>query len=269
MSTPAETPVYVSASDPQKYRDQYKLIYPMASAELKAECGHTLGGMFWWFIDPLLSILVFYIAFSYILQSGGKEFIAFLCVGTLTWRWFQCSVLRGCGAILDAPHILHKIYIHKAVLVGVSLLADSFKFLVTLIPLFLLVILLGYPPSPFWIALPLVILTQAVLTIAVVALSAAITPFMPDLRNLLQHFLQLLIFVSGVFFDITLITPRLKPLVMLNPLTGIIQGYRDCLLYQTWPNFHYLGIVFALSLMVMGVAFALINHYDREYAKIC
>lgn len=260
---------YVQATESGKFRTQFQLIYPMAAAELKAESGHTVGGMLWWFADPILSILVYYIAFSYILQTGGKDFIAFLCVGTLTWRWFQCSLLRGSGAILDATAILHKVYLHKSVLVGVCLLADALKFLVTLLPLFGFVLLLGYPPSPQWIALPLVIISQGLFIMACVGCLAALTPLMPDLRNILQHVLQLLIFVSGVFFDVTMISPSLKRLVILNPMTGIIQGYRDCLLYQQWPDFRYLGVVMLVSLIGMVAAWMMIHRFDREYIKIC
>ena len=269
MSRTDDMDGYVSATDPGKFKGQFRLIFPMAAAELKAESGHSFGGMLWWFVDPLLSILVYYIAFSFILQNGGKDFIAFLCVGTLTWRWFQCSLLRGAGAIMDATAILHKVYVHKSVLVGVCLLADALKFLVTLLPLCGFVMLLGYTPSLHWIALPLVILTQGLFITACVGCLAALTPLMPDLRNMLQHVLQLLIFVSGVFFDVTLISPQLKRLVRLNPMTGILQGYRDCLLYRQWPDALYLGTVMVVSLAGMAVAWKILQRFDREYTKVC
>jgi len=268
-TTRAESPDYIQAVHPRRGAGQYKLILPLVSAELKAECGHTFGGLLWWFVDPLLSILVFYVAFSYVLQSGGADFIAFLCVGTLIWRWFHCSVVRGCGAILDASDIMHKVYVHKGILVAVCLVADAFKFLITLLPLFLLIVLFGNTPTVHWSALFILVTVQAIFTTAVVGCTAAVTPFMPDLKNLIQHALQLLVFISGVFFQVDLVSPTLRPLVMLNPMAGLIQGYRDCLLYQKWPDLTYLAWVTAFSLIGILISWTAINRFDREYTKIC
>jgi ABC-type polysaccharide/polyol phosphate export permease len=57
--------------------------------------------------------------------------------------------------------------------------------------------------------------------------------------------------------------------VLANPMAGLIQGYRDCLLYQRWPDVTYLGIVLAGSLLTILAACKIISHYDRVYPKIC
>lgn len=269
MKDPQILSEYLATTDPRIYRGSWKLVYHMASATLKAECGHTFGGALWWFVDPILSILVYYVAFGVILKAGGNDFIAFLCVGTLSWRWFQGALIQGSGAILNAAPVMQRVYLHKSIFVAVDLCVDSFKFLTTLGPLLVFIWLLGEAPCLYWLALPPVIFVQFTLTSALVGILAAFAPFFPDLRNILMHLLQLMIFVSGVFFNVDAVHSRLQFLVLANPMTGLIQAYRDCLLYQRWPNHVYLSWLFVISLAGLLCARKLINFYDREYVKVC
>ncbi len=263
------TAEYLATTDPRIYRGNGRLVYHMAVATLKAECGHTFGGALWWFVDPILSILVYYLAFGVILKTGSNDFISFLCVGTLSWRWFQGALIQGSGAILNAAPVMQRVYLHKSIFIAVDILVDSFKFLTTLGPLLVFIWLLGEAPSHYWLALPLVIFVQFTLTAALVGILAAFAPFFPDLRNMLMHLLQLMIFVSGVFFNVDAINSRLQYLVLANPMVGLIQAYRDCLLYQKWPNPVYLSLLFVISLIGLACARKLINFYDREYVKVC
>jgi lipopolysaccharide transport system permease protein len=260
---------YIPASENLSSWRPFRMIPFMAAAELKAESNHTFGGGWWWFADPALSILVYYLAFSMILQSGGTSFIAFLCVGTISWRWFNGAVLRGSGAILQCSQLLHNVYLHKSIFILVSWCVDGFKFLLTLVPLLIVISLLGYAPSVTWLALPAVVLVQGLMIAALIAVLASIIPFFPDFQNLLNHSMHLLVFLSGVFFNLDDLRPQLRAVMKFNPMAGLTQAYRDCLLYRQWPDGTYLGVVGAVSLLVLVGAYFWISKLDRVFPKVC
>jgi lipopolysaccharide transport system permease protein len=269
MSRTSSEEDYVAASENLSSWHPFCMIPSMTAAELKAESNHTFGGGLWWFADPTLSILVYYLAFSMILKTGGPSFVAFLCVGTIAWRWFNGAVLRGSGAILQQSQLLQNVYLHKSILIAVSWCVDGFKFLMTLIPLLGVLILLGYVPSVTWLALPAVVLVQGLFIASLMAVLATVIPFFPDVQNLLNHIMHLLLFLSGVFFNLDDLPRRMRAVMMFNPMAGLIQAYRDCLLYGRWPDGIYLGVVGAGSVLVLALAYRWISKLDRVFPKIC
>ena len=244
-----------------------EILYYKALAELKAECGRNWAGALWWFADPLLSILVYYLAFGLILQRGGPGFISFLCVGIMFWRWFMCSVQRGATSIFSQASLMEKVYIPKMLFPAICLVADLFKFLITLVLLLPFLWFSGYPPQLTYVAFPLVLLVQILFTAVLCGFFAALVPFVPDLRNILNHGLSLLFFVTGIFFSVDQLSPTLRSVVLLNPMAGLIAAYRNILLDGVWPAWGYLANVFLVSIVgIVGVG-CLLHRLDRVYAK--
>lgn len=246
-----------------------ELILYKALAELRAECGKSMGGAIWWVLDPLLSILVYYAAFGVILNRGDAHFIAFLCVGIIYWRWFQSSLTRGCGSILAESSLIGKVYMPKYIFPAATLLADLLKFSFTLLLLVIFLIFMGHAPGTYYAVLPAVLLAQLMFTAGLVGISAALTPFFPDLRNIIQHGLHLLFFVSGIFFSADQLPSNLKFVVMLNPMAGLIEAYRAVMIENTAPDLRYLAAVCMAGLTGIGIALAMLKKYDKIYPKIC
>jgi len=246
-----------------------EIMFYKAWAELKAECGRTWGGALWWFVDPLLSILVYYIAFGIILQRGSAGFVSFLCVGIIVWRWFQCSVMRGATSIISESSLMAKVYMPKILFPAISILADLFKFCIMLALLLVFLWVSGIPPGITYIALPVVLLVHLMFIAAVVGGFAALVPFVPDLRHMLTHGLHLLFFLSGVFFSIERLSPPMRRLVLLNPMAGMIAAYRRILIDNQWPDWYYLSAVYFGSMIAVCVVARLLNRFDRLYPKVC
>jgi lipopolysaccharide transport system permease protein len=122
--------------------------------------------------------------------------------------------------------------------------------------------------TPAWSLLPLVILTQLLLIVAVTSLLAAIMPFFPDLRVILDNILMMLLFISGIFFDIAGLPPVVGRYLMLNPMAALITMYRKLLLDGLPPDWHQLFLVILFSLIVLSLALWLFRRFDRVYPKI-
>jgi lipopolysaccharide transport system permease protein len=246
----------------------FETIYTLVRAELKTEANTSLLGWLWWILDPALSLGIYYIAFGLILNRNTPGFVPFLCVGIVFWRWFQSSVMRGSGSIMQAAPLFAKVPIQKFTFPLVAGLADVFRFSLSLVLLLVFLWLFKIPPSLNWFWMLLLLGTQFSFILLVSCAASMMVPFFPDLRNMIGHAMHLLFFMSGIFFDPDSLQGLLKTLVYLNPIAGILASARAVLLHNHPPAFLYIFTVLSLSLLGLVLIWFLMKKFDKAYAKL-
>jgi len=246
----------------------FEIIYTLVRAELKSEANTSLCGWLWWLLDPALSLLIYYIAFGLILNRADSGFVPFLCIGIVFWRWFQGSVMRGAGSILQAAGLFNKVQTSKFIFPLVSVLADAFRFSVSLLLLGVFLAAFGVRPGAEMVHLPFLLLTQFTLILFCSTVFSMIVPFFPDLRNMIGHGMHLLFFMSGIFFEPDQLDGSLRTLVYLNPMSGMLSSMRSVLLRNQPPDLSYVISVFLVSMAGLSVATLLLIKHDTSFAKI-
>ena len=247
---------------------QYEIIKYRALAELRAEVRRGYLGMSWWVLEPLLYMVVFYTLFSVGLRRGGPDFVPFLLTGLVAWKWFATSVNRGSGVLLANANLIKGVDLPKYVFPAVSLVVNTFKFSIVFLMLIGFLIWYGIPVTSTWLAVFIIIFAQLIFSAAVSFWVAALVPIVPDLRLVIENCLMLLFFVSGVFFDMSKVEPRVQTLLLLNPMAMLIDSYRGVLLRGTWPNIGYLAGVTAFSCLLLYAGCRFLCWYGHEYPKI-
>lgn len=241
-----------------------------AQANLRTEVSRYYLNYLWWIIEPILMMATFYIVFGIFLNRGTKDYVAFLLVGLTSWNWFSRSIQHSCMSIFQGRGLMMQVNLHKCFFPLEVFLQDLFKHLFVSFLLFLFLLVYPTPVSVCWFAFPLILVIQAVLTLGLGFLCAAIVPFLPDLTFVVSTGIQLLFFGSGIFFQIDkVVLPQQRAILYLNPMAGLIKAYRDILIYARWPEWSYLGWVFLFSCCLLGLAFWLINKFDHVYPKVC
>ena len=252
------------------YRNFWDLILFKTGANLKAEVSRDYLNFLWWLIDPILTMMVFYLVFGIFLQRGGDHFIAVLLCGITFWNWFARSVTNSLQSIMQGKDLMHQVAISKIFFPLEVIFLDSFKQLFV-VPL-LLTFLFFYetPVSLTWIVLPVLMFIQFILIAGSAILAAAIIPFIPDLRFVVISVLQLVFFASGVFWDIDkIILPKHQFYIYANPIAGLLKNYRDILLYNTWPDWIYLLKVFLFASILLVFACWMVRRLENIYPRIC
>jgi lipopolysaccharide transport system permease protein len=239
-----------------------------AGAELTAEAARAYLGFLWWFVEPVLYLGVFYLLFSSGVRGGGTGFVAFLLCGLVVWKWFGSTVQGGSNVMSRNAGLIQQVYLPKLILPLVLVISNTVKFLI-IFGILLGFLLWAVPGSParVWSALPALLLVQLLLIAGCAGLVAALTPFIPDLKGLLDNFLMLLFFVSGIFYDIGDLPPGAQAWIMLNPVALLIRNYRAVLLEQRWPDWGELALVVALAAVLLAAAITLLVRFDRRYPK--
>lgn len=245
-----------------------QLILYKARADLKVEAARGYVGMLWWVLEPVLYMGAFYVIFAVALQRGGENFVPWLLVGLVVWKWFDTTVRMSLNVISAGRGLMSQVYLPKVFFPAVVILKNSVKFLVTLVLLLLFLLVYGMPLTWLWLMVPVLLLVQLLLVCGVAITVAALTPLYPDLKLLMNNVLMLMFFLSGVFFDTSNLQGWLGQLLDLNPMVHVIHAWRDVLLFGQWPDIKALFLVLLFSVVMCGLGMYLLRRYDRLYPRL-
>lgn len=250
------------------YVDYRELILYRAYSDLRQESERTYAGYLWWIIEPLAQLVVYYLVFGLLLRRRGPDFVALLVVGIVTWRWMQTATMSGADAISGGRALMQRVYLPKIVFPTVAILTTTFKFLVTFLLVLVFLWLSGYGVSAAYVVLPCLFVIELSFIAAVTYISAAVVPFLPDLRIVLDNALRLLFFLSGVFYPGSALPEGFRPYFYLNPMATLIDAYRDVLLHGQWPPAWPLVAVGLFSSAGVLAGSYLLARYDYVYPKL-
>ncbi len=245
------------------------LILYKTYADLRAEAARTYLGFLWWVFEPIMYMSVFYLIFGLLMNRGPEDFVPFLLVGLSIWQWFKSCLSHGGVSIYNGRLLMRQVHLPKVLFPIILILTDSVKFVFILSLLLVFLWSQGYGPSLTYLALPLVLGTQLLFITGCVLLLAAIIPFLPDLRFVVENLLQAVFFVSGIFFEADKVVPEeYKFYYYLNPMATLIEDYRDILMYQSWPDWSGLALLCLISLGFIGMGHWLIGRFEYLYPRI-
>ena len=201
----------------RRYRD---IIVYRTRAELKAEAELNHMGYVWWLLEPLLNTVLFYTILVVVLDRPRADSISFVLVASITWQWFNGTVMSTAGSIFDAGGILKQVYLPKVVLPMISILSNAWKFLFIFLILLLWLWGAGSPPNIAYASLPVLLLLEFAVILALSLPLAAVIPYFPDARVAVDAVLRSLMLVSGFFFTGNETSGRVPALFLSEPDGG-------------------------------------------------
>ena len=245
-----------------------QLILYKTRADLKVEAARGYMGMLWWVLEPVLYMGAFYIIFAVALQRGGENFVPWLLIGLVVWKWFDTTVRMSLTSITAGKGLMSQVYLPKVFFPAVVVLKNTTKFLVTLSLLLIFLLVYGLPLTWYWLMIPVLLVIQWLLVCGVTFSISALTPLFPDLKLLMNNVLMLMFFLSGIFFDTSKLEGALGVLLDLNPMVHIIHAWRNVLLDGQMPDLLALTLVAGFSLLMCALGLYLLRRYDRRYPRL-
>ena len=246
------------------------LIYSFAQRDIRAKYKQTLFGVAWAVIQPLSLMVVFTFVFSVFarVDSDGVPYPIFAYSALVFWTFFSKCVSQGTIAMTANADLVRKIYFPRETLllaVMISALVDLLIAAVVLAGMFIYY-RMPFSWTFFWIV-PLLAL-QILFTLAVMLITSAVHVHFRDIGHAIPLLLQIWMFATPVAYPLSSIPASLMPWYVLNPMVGIIDGYRRALLHASSPEFAYLGIAFAVALVAIGIAYAVFKRAERGFADV-
>jgi lipopolysaccharide transport system permease protein len=250
-----------------KWRRYWDIIIYRTYAELKSEAQLSYMGYVWWILEPLLNTVLFFVIMAAVLNEARMDMLPFLLVGSIIWQWLNASLMGAANSIVDAGGMLKQIYLPKAVLPLISIFTSTWKFMFIFLLLLISVWASGHPPTAAYACLPLLLLLEFVVIVALALPLAAIMPYFPDARITVDAVLRSVLLISGIFFPASQLPPAYRVYFHLNPMADLIEAFRAVLLHGDWPRWHLMGYVALLSLCGLAVTAWLYTRVDRSIVK--
>ncbi|SHF75805.1 ABC transporter permease [Ornithinibacillus halophilus] len=240
------------------------LIYLVKSG-LKAEHRNSYLGYFWWLLDPLLNVLVYYFLVVIVLQRGSENYPLFLVIGLVVWRLISSGISASSKSILRYSSIINQVYLPKAIFPMSFILSQLFNFLFGLVVVGAFLLIYGVIPSWEIIFLPLLIVVTMLFLFAIGLVLGYINVFVRDIDNVLTYVTRVLFYASPIIWEGGRLGPKFSWAIDYNPIAVIVESYRAILMHGTIPNFTGLGIILLISLVIIVI---MINHYSKNEHKI-
>ncbi len=234
--------------------------------EIRGKYKGSFLGVLWSFVNPLLMTLVYAIVFPFVLKSGQPHYITFLVIGILPWTWFTTVIAQGTFTVLGNAGIIKKVYFPREILpISVST-SGLINFLIACPIIFIFLLCSGIGFSPYILLLPIIILTQYVLLTAIVLFTSAINVYIRDAEYIINFIVTMLFYATPILYDANLFG-KYAWILNLNPMSIIINSYRDILYYQTMPNLISLSILLVGSIFFVWLGLKFFKKLAKGFAE--
>ena len=243
----------ISANDLMQYRS---LARHLVRRDLKLKYRGSALGFLWSLINPLVMVVVYSVAFTYMLGVARPGFAFRLLLGLLAWTFFAASAGMSTGTIVDSGGLLKSVYFPRAILPLSNVLFNLSQYLLTM-AVFLPIMLVATKAMPAvpMLAFPLVLLLQTVFTLGVALMLSSATAIYRDVKHLTEIGLSMLFWLTPVVYELSQIHSRsIQTIVGLTPLTPFISAYQTIFIDQAWPSGSTFAIaaVYAVTMLTAG-----------------
>ena len=219
-----------------------ELIRNLAVRDVETRYKHSLLGLYWAIINPLLMAVIFSFVFTVIFHASSKPipYVVFLLTGLTFWNLFANSVVSATGSISGNAALLSKLYFPRVVIPTASVMARFIDFLFALFVLVVFIVLyhVRVYPSLFWIV-PLLGL-QTLLALGVGYLLSALNVLYRDMTQLIGLILMIWMYLSPVMYPIGTASNTIQSILLINPMGALIQAERDLLFTGSLTQAPYL-----------------------------
>lgn len=231
----------------------------------------TAIGMLWGVIRPLLTMMVFTVVFGKIakLPSEGIPYPIMVFTAMLPWQLFATSFSESSNSLIGNVNLIAKIYFPRLIIPVSSIIVNVVDFFISFV--LLVILMLFYRTLPDWriIALPLPLLFVFLLSLGLGLWFSALNVKYRDFRYVIPFVVQFGLYVSPVGFSSTVVPTRWRFLYSLNPMVGIIDGFRWCLL-KGQTNLYIPGLLvsIALVLLILVSGFLYFRKTEMTFADV-
>lgn len=255
----------------QELREVYRyraMLQSMVATQLRSRYKGSVLGFLWTFLNPVMSLVVYTVVFSFIMPTRQKDYAMFLFVGLMPWQYHAQSLMIGVSSLVTNAGLVKKVYFPRSVLPISVVLGNLMNFLFGMGILIPALLISGVKASIAWVAFPAVLAIHTLFLMGLVLLVSVANVYFRDLEHTLGVLVNMWFFLTPVFYSLDLVPPKVRPFFMLNPATPIIDSYRSVLFYGYWPRWGTIAWLVAGFSLFLVVSFVVFARAQRNVAEV-
>lgn len=225
-----------------------KLIWDLGKDDFKKKFAGSYLGTVWAFVQPIVTIFVYWFVFDKALNAGTQvtkvgievPYVLWLTAGMVPWFFFSDAVTNGTNALLEYSYLVKKVVFKIEILPMVKMMSALFVHLFFLLFTLLFFALSGLYPTAAVIQMIYYSLGMVCLSAGIIYITSAVVVFFKDLTQIINIFLQILVWMTPIMWNMDgmvnagSLNPAVQMILKLNPMYYIVSGYREALIDGTW-----------------------------------
>lgn len=246
------------------------LLLAWTSRIIRARYQQSILGGLWAILQPLATVLIFTVVFSFLLKvdTGNIPYVVFSYTAMVPWLFFSSSITDMVDSIVSNMNLVSKIYFPREILVFSALAARFVDFLIAFVILITLIVIYHLPVNFLaWLFLPVILIVQITLALGIGLFAAALNTFFRDIKHVFALVMQLWLYATPIIYPITLVPEKFRNIYYLNPMVGIIDGYRSILLHGTLPEHSFLFSI-VIAFLALGAGYLFFKKVEVQFADI-
>ena len=233
-----------------------EMIYSLIKRDLRGRYKGSALGFLWTFLNPLFQLVVYTMVFSIIMRAGYEKYYLFLFVALIPWIFMSTSVAGGASCIWSQKDMVNKIYFPREILPIAYVICQLVNMLLSFLVILAVLIITGHGVNLIAMCyLPVIILVEFMLALGLTMFTSSVTVFLRDVEYVLGIVVMAWQFLSPVMYGIDMIPESVRPIFALNPMTSVLEAYRDIFYYKQIPQVETLAraTVLGVLLLVLGI----------------
>ena len=250
-----------------RYRE---LIYFLVWRVLKVRYKQSALGAAYAIIQPVFAVAVFTIVFGRFakIPSDNVAYAPFVFAAVVPWNYFA-EALRGCSSgLVDDSDLVRKVYFPRLVIPLAMVMAPLVDFALSFMVLLALVVFYGIAPGWHVLLAPLFLVQAMLLALSVGLWLGPVNVRFRDIKHTLPFLIQIWMYASPVIFPVSIVPERWRFLYSLNPMVGVIEGFRWAVLGKASPDFRAMGLSALLVLLVLLAGLFYFRKMEQSFADI-
>lgn len=253
-----------------RYRE---LFYILSWRDVKVRYKQTVLGILWAIIRPLLTMIVFTFVFGHLAKmpaGGNSPYAIMVFAGLLPWQFFSNSLTESSNSLIGNERLITKVYFPRMIIPASSVITSFIDFLISFAILLVLFVFYFYTPPAIIFLMPLFWIMAFAASFGPGLYLTALNVKYRDFRYIIPFIVQFGLFISPVGFSSSVIPEKWKWLYALNPIAGVIDGFRWCIVKNA-PNpllDYPFYISLAVTLFFVGIGINQFRKMEKSFADL-
>jgi lipopolysaccharide transport system permease protein len=276
QTSPARRAITVQQStgwvsvQPRELWDYRELFFFLTWRDIKVRYKQTALGAAWAVLQPFLTMVVFSLFFGGLagISSGSVPYPVFAFAGLVPWTFFATAVALAANSLVEQERILAKVYFPRLIVPTAAVLAGLVDFAIAFVVLLGMMLVYGIVPSAAILTLPLFVAFAVLTALAVSLWLSALNVLYRDVRYAIPFMVQMWLFVSPVAYPSSLVPEPWDAVYGINPMVGVIEGFRWALLGQSEPSGPMLAVSALMVAVLLVGGLLYFRRMERSFADV-
>lgn len=227
-------------------------------------------GAAWAVVQPVFAVIIFSLIFGRFakMPSDGAPYPVFAFSAVLPWTYFAEAVRRGSTGLVSDAKLVEKVYFPRLIIPLAGVIAPLLDFLIAFVVLLGVMIWYGVMPSWHLLTVPPLLVIAALLALAIGLWLAPINVRFRDVKYTLPFMLQVWMYATPIVYPISIIPAEWRPLYSVNPMVGVIEGFRWAVFNKGDPNVIAIGISFAVIALLLTGGLIFFRRREQWFADV-